>query len=442
MKADYDLVLRDAVVMTPNGRESIDIGIRGERIAALGSLGDASAEKTLRLPGLTILPGVIDTQVHFREPGFIHKEDIETGTTAALLGGVTTVFEMPNTSPPTTTAADLQDKLARAHARAYTDHAFFVGATPDNVDDLGKLERMRGCAGVKVFMGSSTGSLLVEDDATLERVLLATRRRVAVHAEHEPRLRARKRKADKEAHPRAHPDWRDWETALTATKRLLAIASKIGRCVHVLHVTTLEEMELLSRHRDMATVEVTPQHLTLCAPECYEKYGTFAQMNPPIREAKHMDALWKAVREGLVDVIGSDHAPHTIEEKKRPYPSSPSGMPGVQTLVPLMLDHVNAGRLTLERFVDLTSTGPARIYHISGKGRIAVGYDADFTVVDMNMKQRIERSWLASRCGWSPFEGKVVQGWPRVTILRGRVVMREGQIRAPIGRSVRFCDTL
>lgn len=442
MKAEFDLVLRDAIVMTPNGREAIDIGIRGERIAGLGSLAEESSEKTLRLPGLTVLPGVIDSHVHFREPGFIHKEDIETGTQAAVLGGVTTVLEIPNTSPPTTNAGDLQDKLARAHGRAYTDHAFFVGATVDNIEELFKLEQLRGCAGVKVFMGSSTGSLLVEDDATLERVLMATQRRVVVHAEHEPRLKARKRKAESMGHPRAHPEWRDWETALTATKRLLAIASKTGRCVHVLHVSTAEELEVLSRHRDLATVEVTPQHLTLRAPECYEKHGTFAQMNPPLRDGKHGDALWKAVREGVVDVIGSDHAPHTIDEKKRPYPSSPSGIPGVQTLVPLMLDHVNAGRLTLERFVDLTSAGPARVFGISGKGRIAVGYDADLTIVDMNKKQRIEQNWLASRCGWSPFEGKIVQGWPRVTIVRGRVVMRDNQIHVPIGRSARFCGTL
>ena len=358
MKADYDLILCDAVVMTPNGREQVDIGIRGERIAALGDLGSCSSEKTLRLPGLVVVPGVIDTHVHFREPGFVHKEDLETGTEAALLGGVTTVLEMPNTNPPTVSATDLKDKVARAHSRAHTDIAFFVGATADRIDELAKLERMRGCAGVKVFMGSSTGGLLVEDDATLERVLLATRRRVAVHAEHEPRLRARKRKAEHAANPCAHPVWRDWETALTATKRLLSIAEKTSHCVHILHVSTADEMELLAKHRDIATVEVTPQHLTLTAPECYERLGTFAQMNPPIRKAKHQQALWKAIREGLVDVIGSDHAPHTIDEKQRPYPSSPSGMPGVQTLVPLMLDHVHRGHLSLERFVDLTSAAP------------------------------------------------------------------------------------
>jgi len=380
--------------------------------------------------------------VHFREPGFEHKEDLETGTAAAALGGVTAVFEMPNTSPPTTTAALLQDKVARAHGRAYCDHAFFVGASPENVDDLARLELLRGCCGVKVFMGSSTGNLLVEDDATLERVLLSGARRVAVHAEHEPRLRARKTKAEKAGHPSAHPLWRDFETALTATKRLIALAEKTRRRVHVLHVTTAEEMDLLAKHRAVATVEVTPQHLTLVAPECYERLGTYAQMNPPIREENHREALWKAVREGLVDVLGSDHAPHLRKEKNKPYPTSPSGMPGVQTLVPLMLDHVNAGRLSLERFVDLTSAGPARVYSIAGKGRIALGYDADFTIVDMNLKRRVEHGWLASRCEWSPFEGMELTGWPRYTIVRGGIAMREDQLRPPVGRCVVFQDVL
>ncbi len=442
MKAEYDLVLRDAVVMTPSGRERIDVGIRGERIAALGHLSGAGAAEVMRLPGLTVLPGVIDSQVHFREPGLEHKEDLESGTRAAAFGGVTTVFEMPNTNPPTVTEADLRDKLSRAEGRAYTDYAFFVGASPDNVDDLATLELLPGCAGIKVFMGSSTGSLLVEDDATLERVLSRLRRRAAIHAEHEPRLRDRRDRAERAAHPSAHPEWRDPESARMATERLLALAERTKASVHVLHVTTAEEMALLAGHRDLATVEVTPQHLTLIAPDCYERLRTFAQMNPPIRDVSHREALWKAVREGIVDVIGSDHAPHTEEEKQRPYPASPSGMPGVQTLLPVMLDHVHRGHLSLERLVDLTSAGPARVYRLAGKGRIAVGYDADLTVVDLKQSRRIDGDWLASRCGWSPFDGMAVTGWPRLAMLRGRVIMREGQLASPDGRPVRFCDTL
>jgi dihydroorotase len=296
---------------------------------------------------------------------------------------------------------------------------------------------------VKVFMGSSTGGLLVEDDATLEKILSGGFRRVAVHAEDEPRLKERRHIAEAAKHARAHPDWRDAETAILATRRLLDLAQKTHRRVHVLHVTTAEEMELLGRHKDIATVEVTPQHLTLAAPECYERLGTKAQMNPPIREERHRAGLWKAVAEGVVDVIGSDHSPHTLEEKAQEYPKSHSGMPGVQTLLPLLLDHAAQGRLTLERVVDLACHGPQRIYNIANKGRIAVGYDADLTLVDLKAKREITDADSASRCGWTAFAGMKVTGWPMITILRGHVVVREGElINDPLGQPARFLETL
>jgi dihydroorotase len=293
-------------------------------------------------------------------------------------------------------------------------------------------------------MGSSTGNLLVADDDTLLQVLRSGFRRVAVHAEDEYRLRKRRPLAEADdAHPRLHPVWRDEETALRATTRLLRLASEAHRRVHVLHVTTAEEMALLRGHRDIATVEVTPQHLTLEAPDCYDRLGTLAQMNPPIRGARHREALWRAVLDGTVDVLGSDHAPHTRAEKAEPYPKSPSGMPGVQTLLPVMLDHVNAGRLSLLRLVDLTSAGPARVFNIAGKGRIAAGYDADLTLVDLGATRTITNDWIASRCGWTPFAGMKVTGWPAATIIRGRLVMREGELLGkPSGRPVRFGETL
>ena len=443
MSQSYDLILRHGMAVTPNGTERTDIAVKDGRIAAIGALGGAIAAEDVDLRGLTVLPGVIDTQVHFREPGLEHKEDLATGTAAAAKGGVVAIFEMPNTKPGTTTADALNDKLHRAHGRAWVDHAFFLGAASDNIDRLADWERLPGCAGIKVFMGSSTGNLLVEDDATLARILAGGIRRVAVHCEDEPRLRERKHLADEAGHPRAHHVWRDAETALIATKRLIGLAEQARRRVHVLHVTTAEEMAFLGEHKALATVETTPQHLTLAAPECYEHLGTYAQMNPPIRDAHHRDALWAAIANGVVDVLGSDHAPHTREEKDKPYPQSPSGMTGVQTLVPIMLDHVNAGRLSLERFVDLTSAGPARIYNIAGKGRIAVGYDADFTVVDMKARQTITNSWIESRCGWTPFDGRAVTGWPLATIVRGRTVMRDGQLLgAPCGEAVRFQECL
>jgi len=430
-------------VVTPGGTREADIAVRGGRIAAIGEIGRASGDVFLDCRGLHVLPGVVDTQVHFREPGLEHKEDIGTGTAAAALGGVTAVFEMPNTKPPTTGAGELADKLRRAQGRAWVDFAFYVGATPDNTDDLAALERLPGCAGVKMFMGSSTGSLLVAEDEAVARVLASGRRRIAVHAEDETRLRQRYAIVAGGASPSMHPEWRDAETASLATRRLLALAEQTRRRVHVLHVTTAEEIDLLCGHRDLATVEVTPQHLTLCAPECYAELDSFAQMNPPIRDARHREALWRGVADGLVDCIGSDHAPHTREEKKLPYPQSPSGMPGVQTLVPVMLDHVAKGRLSLERFVDLTSAGPARIFGLAGRGRIALGYSADFTVVDLKARRMITHQWIASRCGWTPFDGMTVTGWPIATIIRGQVVMREGGlIGDPVGEGVRFLESL
>jgi dihydroorotase len=385
-----------------------------------------------------VLPGVIDTQVHFREPGLTHKEDLETGSAAAVLGGVTAVFEMPNTRPPTTTGEALADKLARARGRMHCDHAFYLGATPENAGTLGALEALPGCCGVKVFMGSSTGELLVPDDAGVEAVLRATRRRVSVHAEDEERLRERRPLA-LPARPATHPVWRDAETARRATERLLALTSRLRRAVHVLHVTTAEEMELLARHREWATVEVTPQHLTLAAPACYERLGTLAQMNPPIRDASHQEALWQAVGAGVVDVVGSDHAPHTLEEKGNEYPDTPSGMTGVQTLLPLLLDHAHRGRLSLERLVELTSATAARIWGLEGKGRLVVGADADLVLVDLARRTTLTHALVRSRCGWTPFDGREVAGWPVATILRGTLVMREGELLGPArGRPLRF----
>lgn len=441
--APFDLTLCGATVFTPSGRQSVDVGIRGDRIAALGELADAPTRERLDLPGLTILPGVIDSQVHFREPGHPDKEDLETGTRAALLGGVTAIMEMPNTNPPTTTVQALEDKLARAAGRARVDHAFFAGASDDNLDELGRIERTPGCAGVKIFMGSSTGSLLVSDDANVLRALRSGTRRVAIHAEDEPRLKERKKLAEAEGHPRAHPVWRDAETARRGTERALTLARKAGRRVHILHVTSMDELPLLAAHKDIATFEITPQHLTLVAPDCYERLGTFAQMNPPIRDAVHRDALWGAVESGLVDVIGSDHAPHTREEKARTYPQSPSGMPGVQTLVPLMLNHVHQRRLSLERFVDLTSAGPARIYGLVGRGRIVPGAEASLTIVDLEGRFTIASADQATRCGWTPFDGLEVTGKPVMTVLHGRVAMRDGEVLGePLGRPLRFLDTL
>jgi dihydroorotase len=442
MTDTFDLLIRGGICATPSGIAEADLGVRAGRIAAIGNLSGAKAAEVYEAKGLHVLPGVIDTQVHFREPGNEHKEDLESGSRAAVLGGVTAVFEMPNTSPPTTSRMAMEDKLSRARNRMHCDYAFYVGATPQNVGALSELESMLGVCGVKAFLGSSTGTLLLSEEEAIFAALKGGRRRMAVHSEDEARLKERNSFA-KTGDPRTHPVWRDAETARLSTERVLRLARAAGRKLHVLHVTTADELPLLADARDFATVETTPQHLTLAAPECYERLGTYAQMNPPIREAHHREALWKAVSEGLVDVIGSDHAPHTREEKNKTYPDTPSGMPGVQTLAPILLDHVNAGRLSLERFVDLTSAGAARIFGIAGKGRIAKGFDADFTIVDLKKKRKIENSWIASKCGWTPFDGMETTGWPVATIIRGKAVMRDHALtQASQGQPLRFWDTL
>lgn len=441
MTETFDLLLKGGTVVNQDGIGARDVGIRAGRIAGIGSFSPDRADETVDCTGLHLLPGVIDTQVHFREPGMEHKEDLESGSRAAVMGGVTAVFEMPNTNPLTTSASALEDKIARATGRMHCDFAFFVGGTHDNVKDLPELEMLPGAAGIKVFIGSSTGSLLVADDPGVRAILKVIRRRAAFHCEHEPRLDERKH-LRVEGDASSHPVWRDEIAALTATTRLVNLAREEGKRVHVLHVTSQEEIEFLRAHKDVATVEVTPHHLTMDA-SWYARLGSLVQMNPPVREARHRAALWHGLAEGVVDVLGSDHAPHTLEEKAKPYPASPSGMTGVQTLVPTMLDHVNAGRLTLERFVDLSSAGPARIFNIATKGRIAVGYDADFTVVDLKRRETIRNSWIASKPGWTPYDGVEVTGWPVGTLLRGARVMWEGELLTPAqGAPVRFMEAL
>ncbi|MDH3742459.1 MAG: dihydroorotase [Hyphomicrobiales bacterium] len=442
MSATFDLILKNGTVVNHDGVGERDVAVRGSQIAGIGNFTASQAAQTIDCTGLHILPGVVDTQVHLREPGGEHKEDLETGGRAAVMGGVTGVFEMPNTNPLTITAEAHADKIARATDRMFCDFAFYIGGTRDNADQLAELERLPGCSGVKVFMGSSTGSLLVEDNEGVELVLSNISRRAAFHSEDEFRLIERMDKRIP-GDPTSHPVWRDPEAARLCTERLLAIARKTGARIHVLHISTAEEWPLLAANKDIASVEVTPHHLTLVAPDDYERLGALVQMNPPVRDASHQAALWQGIASGVADILGSDHAPHTLEEKQKPYPQSPSGAPGVQTLVPVMLDHINAGRMTIERFVDMTSHGPNRLFQIAGKGRIAEGYDADFTIVDMKAERTITNDWIESRCGWTPYDGVTVKGWPAGTIIRGRQVMWNDELIGTAGgQPMRFAETL
>jgi dihydroorotase len=442
MPKTFDLILRSGIVVNHDGQDLRDIGVTAGRIAAIGDLTRASAGQVVDCRGLHVLPGVIDTQVHFREPGLTHKEDLESGSRAAVMGGVTGVFEMPNTNPLTTTPEALAAKVAAAHHRMHCDFAFYVGGTHENARHVAELERLPGAAGIKVFMGSSTGSLLVEDDAGVTEILKRTRRRAAFHSEDEMMLRDR-------MHLRvpgdvsSHPVWRSPEVALRCTERLVRIARACAARIHVLHISTADEMEFLKNHKDVASVEVTPHHLTLHAPDCYKRLGAYAQMNPPVRDETHRRGIWKGVVNGVADILGSDHAPHTHEEKSHAYPAAHSGMTGVQTLVPTMLSHVNEGRMSLERFVDMTSHGPNRLFGMARKGRIAVGYDADFTVIDLKRQRTITNDWIASKCGWTPYDGVTVTGWPIGTFVRGAQVMWEDDLVTPgTGEVIRFQETL
>jgi len=439
--AHHDRIFKHATIVNQDGVHAADVAATGGRISGLGDLGADTSDETVDCRGLHILPGVIDTQVHFREPGLEHKEDLATGSLSAVMGGVTGVFEMPNTNPLTTTRETFEDKIARATGRMHCDFAFFIGGTHENVAELPVLERLPGCAGVKVFMGSSTGSLLVPDDGGVEAILRVINRRASFHSEDEYRLEERK-PLRVPNDPTSHPVWRDVEAALRSTRRLVALAEKTGKRIHVLHISTAEEMVFLADHKDVASVEVTPHHLTLDE-TAYVRLGSLAQMNPPVRDKAHRAGIWAGVHNGVADVLGSDHAPHTLEEKQKPYPQSPSGMTGVQTLVPIMLDHVNAGRMSLERFVDMSSAGPQRLFGIARKGRIAVGYDADLTIVDLKRRETITNGWIASKAGWTPYDGVAVTGWPVGTIIRGATVMWQGElVTHAAGQPIRFLETL
>ena len=436
----FDKIFKGATVLLPEKTVPADIAVTGGRIAAIGDSAGWTAAEIIACANFHILPGVIDTQVHFREPGNTHKEDLATGTMAAAAGGVTAIFEMPNTNPLTVTPEAMADKMARAKGRAFTDYAFYFGGTAENAGQLPEWENLPGVCGVKIFMGSSTGSLLSARDEEVDAILRNGRRIVAVHAEDEMIMAENKKTILGGSNDVAlHPAWRSVESSLSAVTRLVNLARKYKRRVHVLHVTSAEEIEFLAKNRDIATMEVLPNHLTLCAPECYERLGTKAQQNPPIREKSHRDALWKAVNDGLIDMLASDHAPHTLEEKAQAYPASPSGTPGVQTLVPIMLNHVHEGRLSLRRFSDMVSAAPRRIHGVRHKGAIITGADADFTIVDLKSQRVITNSQQKTRCGWTPYDGLKVTGWPVMTVLRGQIIMREGDVALqPAGQPMSF----
>jgi dihydroorotase len=435
-----DLLVRSGTVVSSSGAVRADVGVADGKVVALGDFKDGPARETLDAGGLHVLPGAIDTQVHFREPGLTHKEDIAHGSLAAVMGGVTTYFEMPNTDPPTTTEEALRWKLARAAETSWANYAFFIGASPTNVDDLARLEKLPGTPGVKIFAGSSTGTLLVEDEDLLRQVLMNGERPCPIHSEDEQRLRERKKLLSDSPNVREHPVIRDAEVAKLSTYRMVKLSLETGRPIHILHVSTVDEVPLLIGAKQAGvpvTCEVTPQHLTFTSDD-YETLGTKLQMNPPVRDGEHRLALWYGLEQGLFDVFGSDHAPHTLEEKAQPYPESPSGMPGVQTLLPLLLDFHVQGRLSLDTVVRMACERPAELYGVKGKGKVEPGYDADLAIVDLGARFEVTRDWLKSKCGWSPYEGRSLTGRPVHTVVMGRLAVRDGQPVERCGARVEF----
>ena len=432
-----DLIIKNGSCYIDNDLKDVDIGIENGKIVKIGNFED-KANELIDATGLTVLPGCIDTQTHFREPGSTDTEDLNSGSRAAIVGGITSVFEMPNTNPATTNKAEFKRKIKLANKRMYCNHAFYFGATPDNQTELAELKDLEGCCGVKLFAGSSTGTLLVHKEEDIEKVFKNTSKIVAVHSEDEDILNLRKKLREK-GNVHSHPVWRNVECAISSTRKIVKIAKRLGKKAHILHVTTKEEVDFLSQNKGNITFEITPQHLTLYAPECYDKLGTFAQMNPPIREKSHYDRLWYAVRNNYNDTIGSDHAPHLKEKKNKEYPDTPSGMPGVQTLLPVMLNHVNGGKLSLFQLINFICENPAKIFGIIDKGYIKEEYDADFTIVDMNKIIEIQNEKIESKCGWSPFHGYKFKGAPVYTIINGEIKMKDGKILGePSGKPLKF----
>jgi len=438
MSQIIDLLIKNGSCFIDDKLQQVDLAVSNSKIQEIGDLKNLKGKNEVNAKNLLVLPGVIDTQVHFREPGSTDVENLESGSKAAVLGGITSVFEMPNTNPPTSNQTEFNKKLDLAKNRMFCNYAFYFGATPQNIEDLKKLNNLEGCCGVKLFVGSSTGNLLVKDEKDIEKVISSSSKIVSIHSEDEEILNLRK-KFIKKGDVSSHPLWRNEECAMSSTRRVVKIAERYMKKIHILHVTTKEEVEFLSRYKGNVSFEITPQHLTLTAPECYKKLGTLSQMNPPIREKKHQDMLWKSIKDNVADMIGSDHAPHSLQNKKKEYPLTPSGMPGVQTLIPIMLNHVNNNKLTLEQFVKLVSENPSRIFGIKNKGHIKEGFDADLTIVDMNMKKVIKNEWIVSKCGWTPFDGYEVKGFPSGTIVNGKVVVWDGKlIEKANGKPLRF----
>ena len=418
------LLLKNGQVYYEDKFQKLDILVENDRIKEISNhieeVGDVEIQDC---SDLSIFPGFIDTHVHFREPGHPNKETLESGSRAAVLGGMTGIFEMPNTSPITDSPERIMDKLSRAENNMHCNYAFYFGATNENSNKLDFLKNLDGCCGVKMFVGSSTGDLLVKDDFYIEQVIKNSPKVVSIHSEDEDMLLDRKNIIE-EGDVKSHYKWRSVDCAMSSTKKLIDYSNKYKKNIHILHITTKDEVNYFREKKpEFTTLETTPQHLTLSAPDDYDKLDTFAQINPPIRTKDHQDGIWKGIDDNLISIIGSDHSPHTIEEKKQPYPKSPSGMPGTQTIGLVMTDYYLKGRITLKKLVDLLCLNPCKVFKIKDRGEIKVGNFADLTIYNLKKSFEIKNSWIASNCGWSPFNNKKVSVSPFGTIISGKKVV-------------------
>ena len=432
-----DLIIKNGTCYIDDNLEKLDLGIQNGKISHIGNLKEEKSKNTIDVTNKIVLPGLMDTQVHFREPGSVDAEDLHSGSRAAVVGGITSVFEMPNTNPPTTNFEEFQKKI-NIGKRLYCIHAFYFSATAENYQLLEKLKDLDGCCGIKLFAGSSTGNLLVDKEDDIEKVFKHASKVVAVHSEDEEILKLRK-KLIENGNVKTHPVWRNEEVAISSTRKIVKIAKRLNKKAHILHVTTKEEVDFLSQNKGNVTFEITPQHLTIYAPDCYDNLGSYAQVNPPIRDKSHYDRLWYAVRNNYNDTIGSDHAPHLKINKEKPYPNSPSGMPGVQTILPVMLNHMNNGKINLNQIVNFLCKNPVKIFGIKNKGYIKKNFDADFTIVDLKKEIEIKNENIESKCGWSPFNGYKFKGVPIYTIIGGDIKMQDGKIIGePSGKPLSF----
>ena len=413
--------ITDAQVVLPTEICKTSVLVEDDRIAVIDAAVHTEADEVVSANGLHLIPGVIDDQVHFREPGLEHKEDLRTASRACAKGGVTSYFEMPNTNPSTITVQRLDEKLQLAASKSVVNYAFYVGATPDNVEELQQAKRTPG---IKIFIGSSTGQLLVDEQAALERIFAETTLPITAHCEDETTVRANKERFADSTDVADHSKIRNREAAIIATRRAIDLATRYKHQFHVLHVTTADEIPLIADSPDWVTAEACSPHLFFTQDD-YERLGTKIQGNPSVKTSADQAALWQALHDGVIRVVATDHAPHTMEEKNQSYPKSPSGMPSIENSLALMLNAANENKCSLEQVVRWMCEAPADIWHVANKGRIEVGYDADLVLIDLAKETAVRDEDQLTKCGWSPWHGTTLKGWPVRTWVMGNEVFRD-----------------